>query len=302
VRIGGIIDSSAPIDEVVADVRRLADAGLPSAWGSQVFGHDTLTLLALVGSRVEGIELGTAVVPVQPRHPVMLAQQAATVQAALGGRLALGVGLSHQVVVERMWGLGFGKPASYMREYLSVLVPLLNGQPVNFEGEQLHAISGALPQVSDPTPVYVAALGPVMLKLAGELASGTVTWMTGTKTVGAHIVPTITSAAEAAGRPSPRVVVGLPVCVTGDKAKAAARIDEALAIYPTLPSYRAMLDREGADKASDIAFVGTEAEVTDAVGRLAEAGATDLTASVVGDADERERTWALLAQLSQAGS
>lgn len=301
-RIGGIIDSSAPIDEVAADVRRLVEVGLASAWGSQVFGHDTLTLLGLVGSRVEGIELGTAVVPVQPRHPVMLAQQAATVQAALGGRLALGVGLSHQVVVERMWGLGFSKPASYMREYLSVLVPLLNGQPVNFEGEQLRAVSGPLPQVSVPTPVYVAALGPVMLTMAGELASGTVTWMTGTKTVGAHIVPTITAASEGAGRPSPRVVVGLPVCVTADKEKASARIDEALAIYPNLPSYRAMLEREGANTASDIALVGSEAEVSDAVGRLADAGATDLTASVIGDAEERERTWSLLGRLAQMGS
>jgi 5,10-methylenetetrahydromethanopterin reductase len=298
VRIGGLFDSSAPLEEATAEVRRLAEAGFPSAWAPQIFGHDTLTLLALVGREVGGIELGTAVVPIHPRHPSVLAQQAATVQSALGGRLALGIGLSHQLVVERMWGLDFTRPAGYMREYLSALVPMLAGQAVNVEGEQLRAVSGPIPQATVPTPVYVAALGPVMLKIAGELADGTVTWMTGIKTIGDHIAPKIRAAAEAAGRPSPRVVVGLPICVTADEEKAAARIDEALAIYPNLPSYRAMLDLEGVQSASGVALVGHEEEVTDAVGRLAEAGATDLTASVMGDPEERERTWSLLARLS----
>ncbi len=297
-RIGGLVDSSAPIEEVVADTQRLAGAGLASAWASQVFGHDTLTLLALVGARVPGIELGTAVVPIQPRHPAMLAAQAATVQSAIGGRLALGVGLSHQVVVEGMWGLGFERPASFLREYLQVLVPMLRGERVDFAGERLRAVSGPLPQVTGATPVYVAALGPVMLQIAGELADGTVTWMTGTKTVATHIVPRITAAAEAAGRAAPRVVVGLPVCVTDDPHAARERIDRALAIYPTLPSYRAMLDREGATSASDIALVGTEEEVAAGISRLADAGATDLTASVIASTAERERTWRLLAELA----
>lgn len=297
-RIGGLVDSSAPIDEVVADVQRLADAGLASAWASQVFGHDALTLLAVVGTRVPRIELGTAVVPVQPRHPAMLAAQAATVQSAIGGRLALGIGLSHQVVVEGMWGLGFDRPASFLREYLQVLVPMLRGERVDFSGERLRAVSGPLPQATVPTPVYVAALGPVMLRTAGELADGTVTWMTGTKTVASHVVPRITAAAGAAGKPAPRVVVGLPVCVTADSQRARERIDSALAIYPSLPSYRAMLDREGADAASQIALVGTEEEVAQGVNRLAEAGATDLSASVIGDSSERERTWRLLAELA----
>jgi F420-dependent oxidoreductase-like protein len=298
VRIGGLVDSSAPIDDVVVDVQRLADAGLASAWASQVFGHDALTLLAVVGTQVPRIELGTAVVPVQPRHPVMLAAQAATVQSAIGGRLALGIGLSHQVVVEGMWGLGFDRPASLLREYLQVLVPMLRGERVDFSGERLRAVSGPLPQATVPTPVYVAALGPVMLRTAGELADGTVTWMTGTKTVASHVVPRITAAAAAAGRPAPRVVVGLPVCVTADPQRARERIDSALAIYPSLPSYRAMLDREGATAASQIALVGTEEEVAQGVNRLAEAGATDLSASVIGDSNERERTWRLLAELA----
>jgi F420-dependent oxidoreductase-like protein len=299
VRIGALINSSRSIDDVTAEVQRLADAGFASAWGSQTFAHDTLTLLAVVGARVPGVELGTAVVPIHPRHPVMLAQQAATVQAAIGGRLALGIGLSHQMVVERMWGYAFDKPASYMREYLSALVPLLQGEPVDFHGEFITAVSGGpLAQLTQPVPVYVAALGPAMLKMTGELAAGTVTWMAGTKTIGSHIVPKITAAASAAGRPEPRVIVGLPVCVTAEPDKAKGRIDKSLAIYPSLPSYRAVMDIEGASTASDLSFVGTEEEVTAEVDRLAEAGATDFTASVIGERDERDRTWALLAELA----
>jgi F420-dependent oxidoreductase-like protein len=299
VRIGALFNVFQSIDDATAEVQGYADAGFASAWGSQIFGHDTLTLLALVGSRVPGIELGTAVVPVHPRHPAMLAQQATTVQAALGGRLALGIGLSHKIVVEGMWGYHFDRPASYMREYLSVLVPLLRGEPANFHGELITGVSGGpLVHFTQPTPVYVAALGPAMLKMAGELADGTVTWMTGTKTIGSHIAPKITAAASAAGRPDPRIVVGLPVCVTADSTAAKERIDKELSIYPNLPSYRAMLDLEGATTASDLAFVGSAEDVTAAVDRLADAGATDFTASVIGDAGERDRTWSLLAELA----
>jgi F420-dependent oxidoreductase-like protein len=299
VRIGALINSSRSIEDVTTEVARLADAGFASAWGSQIFAHDTLTLLAVVGARVPGIELGTAVVPVHPRHPAMLAQQAATVQSAIGGRLALGIGLSHRIVVENMWGYPFDRPAGYMREYLRVLVPLLEGQPVDFHGEQITAVSGGpLAHLTQPVPVYVAALGPAMLKMTGEMAAGTVTWMTGTKTISSHIVPKITAAAAAAGRPEPRVVVGLPVCVTDEPEAAKERIDKTLAMYPTLPSYRAMLDIEGAETASDVAFVGTEEEVTASVDRLAEAGATDFTVSVMGDSAERDRTWALFTELA----
>lgn len=298
-RIGAVINTEQSIDDVTAEVQRFADLGLSSAWGSQIFAHDTLTLLGLIGSRVPGIELGTAVVPVHPRHPGMLAQQAATVQAAIGGRLALGVGLSHQVVVESMWGYSYAKPATYMREYLSILVPMLKGEAVNFHGELLTGISGGqLSHFTQPTPVYVAALGPVMLKMAGEMADGTVTWMTGTQTIATHIAPRINEAASAAGRPAPRIVVALPVCVTSDPVKARERIDGELAIYPNLPSYRAMLDLEGANTASDLAFVGTAEEVTASIDRLAEAGATDFTAAVIGDDRERDESWALLSTLA----
>ena len=300
-RIGALIDVDQPFEQVVAEVQAFADAGLASAWASQVFSYDALTLFAALGLRVPGIELGTGVVPVYGRHPQVLAQQALTVQAVTGGRLLLGIGLSHQVVVEGLWGLSYERPARYMREYLAALIPLLEGEVVAAEGAVVTARTYApLSVAGPPPPVLVAALGPKMLEIAGTTASGTVTWMTGTATVGSHVVPTITAAAEAAGRPAPRVGVALPVTLTGDRAAAAARIDEALAVYPSLPSYRAMLDREGASAPSDIAIIGGETEVRAGVARLADAGATDFVASITGSQEERRRTLALLASLARA--
>jgi F420-dependent oxidoreductase-like protein len=301
VRIGMLVDGRSPVGRIVADVARARDLGIASAWASQLFGYDALSLLAAVAGGVEGIELGTAVVPVHSRVPQVMAQQALTVQAVSGGRLALGIGLSHQVVVEGLWGLSWDRPARYLREYLAALLPMLAGEAVQYEGEVVTARTvGPLevPGGPPPPPVLVAALGPSMLGTAGRLAAGTVTWMTGTRTVAEHIVPTIVAAARAAGRPDPRVVVALPVVVTADAARASARIDRALAIYPTLPSYRAMLEREGATRPSEVSFVGDEAEVGAALARLGDAGATDFVASVTGDADERERTVAFLGSVS----
>ena len=195
--------------------------------------------------------------------------------------------------------MSFAKPGSYMREYLASLMPMLRGETVNSEGEQVTTnafMPITVPGATAP-PVLVAALGPAMLKLAGTVADGTITWMTGTETVAAHIVPTIRAAAEAAGRPEPRIVVSLPVSVTADVAGVKERIRQEFSIYPGLPSYKAMLDREGAVDAADIAFVGDEGAVASAVARLAGAGATDFVASVVGDRDERARTISLLSEI-----
>ena len=200
----------------------------------------------------------------------MLAQQALTVQALTGNRLLLGIGLSHQVVVENMWGLSYAKPGSYMREYLASLMPLLHGETVHSAGEQVttHAFAPLdIPGVSPP-PVLVAALGPAMLKLTGTVADGTITWMTGTKTIGSHISPSIRAAAEAAGRPEPRVVVALPMVVTEDVDGAKERVNALFSIYPNLPSYRAMLDKEGADAAADIGFIGDEESVVASIGSV----------------------------------
>lgn len=302
-RIGVLFDLGRSVVEVCEEVRERRAQGFASVWASQIFGYDALTLLAVVGASVPEIELGTAVVPVYSRLPQVMAQQALTVQAATGGRLALGVGMSHQVVVEGVWGLSFDRPARYLREYLSALVPMLRGEPARVEGEVVTARPAGPLEIPDAPapPVLVAALGPTMLRLAGRMADGTATWMTGTRTVAEHIAPTIGAAAHAAGRPAPRVVVSLPVIVTADAEAARARIDELFAIYPSLPSYRVMLEREGANRPSDVALVGDEAAVADGIRRLAAAGATDLAAAIVGDRGERDRTLAVLSDLAPGG-
>lgn len=301
-RYGLIVDTARPVPAIIEEVRSLAEGGVHSVACSQIFSYDALTLLAVVGAAVPDIELVTAVVPTYPRHPIALAAQALTVQAVTGGRLTLGVGLSHQVVVEGVYGLSYDRPARHMREYLSVLGPLLRGEQVAFEGETMRVSTLGPLEVSAPAPsVLVAAMGPVMLRLAGSLADGTSTWMTGPATIGAHITPTITAAAEAAGRPRPRVGVGLPVCVTGDPDAARARADKVFAIYGRLPSYRAMLDREGAAGPGDVSVVGDEETVATQLRGLADVGATECTAAPFGSPEERARTVALITALAAGG-
>jgi len=285
------------VDQVVADARAAERDGFALYVMAQVFGLDSLTTLAIVGREVPRIELATGVVPTYPRHPFVLAQQALTVQAATGGRLTLGIGLSHQIVVESMWGLSFDKPLRHMREYLSVLLPLVHEGAVSYAGETF-TTNGTL-DVAGRTPptVVVAALGPKMLELAGSVADGTATWMTGVETLGSYTVPTITAAAERAGRPAPRVVASLPVVVTDDAAAAHERAATDFQVYGMLPSYRAMLDREGAAGPADVAIVGDEATVTKALGRLADVGVTDFVASIFGTREERACTRQLLQSL-----
>ena len=298
-RIGifGGTTANGPIDTIVDAARAAADDGFASYWLPQIFGMDALTALAVAGREVPGIELGTAVVPTYPRHPAMLAAQALTTQAVIGGRLALGIGLSHQPVIESMFGLSFEKPVRHMREYLEILVPLVHSGSVSFAGETLTGHIGLDVKGATPFPILVAALGTKMLDLAGTVADGTVTWMTGPATIESHVVPTITAAAERAGRPAPRVGVGLPVCVTEDVAGARERAASLFEMYGTLPSYRAMLDKEGAGGPSDVAIVGDEGAVGAQVERLASVGATDLVANVFGSSGERARTRDLLRSL-----
>ena len=286
------------IHSVEAEIKRAAVAGLSSAWMSQIFGYDAITALAVAGRGVPGIELGTGVIPTYPRHPVVMASQALTAQAALDGRFVLGIGLSHQIVIEGMYGYSFDQPVRHMSEYLSILAPLIREGKVSFRGETLRW-EGALDiPGSRPCPILVAALGPRMLRLAGEVADGTVTWMTGAATVEAHIVPTITEAAERVGRPRPRVAVALPVCVTNDAEAARQRAGQMFSIYGQLPSYRAMLDREGAGGPQDVAVVGSEEEVTRQLARVADAGASDMIAGIFGSRPERDRTLELISSLA----
>ncbi|PZG20819.1 TIGR03564 family F420-dependent LLM class oxidoreductase [Nonomuraea aridisoli] len=279
-----------PIGALRDQIARAADDGFTSAWLSNIFGLDAITALAAAGAQAPPIELGTAVVPTYPRHPAVLAQQAMTANAALGGRFTLGIGLSHKVVIENVFGYSFERPGRHMKEYLDILVPAAKGEQVSYEGETLKAnIRITAPGAG--VPVLVAALGPRMLKLAGTVAAGTVLWMTGPKTVAEHIAPTIRAAAAEAGRDEPRVVCALPICVTDDPAGAVARANEIFSMYGRLPSYRAMLDREGAAGPGDVAIVGDEDTVLAKLDELRQAGVTDFVASPFAN---RERTRTLL--------
>jgi len=287
------------IGEVIDEAHRAADMGCATFWAPQIFGQDALTTLAVVGREVPGIELGTAVVPTYPDLPMMLAQQALTTQAAIGGtstsRLCLGIGLSHQIVVESMWGLSYAKPVRHLREYLSVLMPLLEGRPVQHQGEE-YRVQGAVTVAGSVRPsVVVAALGPQMLRVAGAMTDGTSTWCVGPKTLSELTIPTLRQAAADAGRPEPRVVCALPVCVTDDVDASRKRAAQVFAVYDTLPSYKTMMNREGVNGPADLAICGTEAEVRDQVAHLASIGVTDFNAGVYSaDPEEVARTAAVL--------
>ena len=287
------------IDSIVTAAREAEQDGFVSYSLPQIFGLDARGMLAIVGHEVPRIQLATFVVPTYSRHPLTMAQQALTVQAASGARFTLGIGLSHQMVIENMFGYSFERPLRHMREYLAVLMPLLTEGKADYDGETLstHAgIDADLPNLT-PCPVIVAALGPKMLELAGTVANGTATWMTGPATLESHTVPTITAAAERAGRPAPYVASSLPICVTSDADAARERAAEDFQIYGFLPSYRAMLDREGAAGPADVALVGDEATVTKGLERMFDAGATEYVAAIFGSREERTATRALLKSL-----
>jgi F420-dependent oxidoreductase-like protein len=284
VRIGivsqRVANPATTLDDLVDEARTAETQGFAFLSLPNIFGHDAIGALTVVGRETRSIELATGVVPSPPRHPVALAQQALTAQAACRGRFVLGIGLSHKIVIENMLGLSYAHPAKQMREYLEVLMPLVQGRPAKFEGELYRVNAGLQVAGGTPVPVVVAALGPKLLELAGRLADGTATWMTGTKTLASHTVPVIRAAAQAAGRPEPRVIAALPIAIASDPAKAREVASRSFAIYGTLPSYRAMLDREGAAQPGDVALVGDESALRAGLRRLADAGVTHFAASL----------------------
>ena len=271
--------------------------GFPAAWSVHFSrGVDALSVLAVAGTRTSTIDLGVGVVPTSPRHPLALAQQAATAQVFCGGRLTLGVGVSHRPVIEGLHGLAYTAPAAHMREYLSVLVPLLRTGSVTHAGEHYRVDGGFVVPGTGPVSVVVGALAPRMLDAAGELADGVVTWMAGPASLEAVIVPRLLAAA--AGRAAPRVVAAVPVAVC-DPASGREAAAEVFARYGGLENYQRQLEREGATSVADLAVVGDEDDVRRALRRYADVGVTDLWATVfpVGpDADASvRRTRALLA-------
>lgn len=278
------------LDSVIARAKQFEAAGFATMWMVHAFGHDAITALAIAGRETTRIELGTSVVPVHPRHPVALAQQALTAATATGGRFTLGIGLSHKVMIEDNLGLSYDRPARLMREYLAVLAPLLKGERVRFSGE-LYKVNVGMSMQATPAPVSVllAALGPAMLNIAGEYGDGTITWLAGLDTLEKHVAPTITKAARNGGRPAPRIVAGLPIMLTNDPDGARKILAKELGFYNAFPSYRAMLDREGAASPADVAIVGGENVLDDALDRLRNIGVTDFRASITSIGDDSEQ-------------
>ena len=287
-------DTTFGLKGLVDFARDIEARGFDTLWLPNIFGMDGVGACAIAGWETQRIELGTAVTPTYPRHPAALAQQAITTQMACDDRFTLGIGLSHQLVIEGMFGLSYDKPARHMKEYLQIIAPLLRGEDVQFEGEQLTAkLAFETPQVG-AIPLLVAALGPALLRLAGTYADGTTTWMTGPRTIEEHIVPIISTAASAVGKPPPRIVCGLPICLTDDVDKAREKIGKALEIYGMLPSYRAMLDREGVSGPAELSLVGDESTLRAAIARLRDAGVTDFNAAIMSDGDGVETVLDLL--------
>jgi 5,10-methylenetetrahydromethanopterin reductase len=294
----GTLGGSSPIDSTVQNLAQLCAEGFRRVWMAQLpHEADLLTVLAVALREVDTVEVGSAVLPIQNQHPMLLAQRALTLNLIAGGRFLLGLGMTHQAVTETMWGIPWNKALRRMREYLDGLQPLLAGQSADAVGETV-TTRGALQIGGAPTPdVYLAALGPQMLRLAGRRTAGTLTWMCGPKTLSEHIGPALRSAAAEVGRPETavRVVASLPVTVTDDIAGARAQAAEQFAAYGYLPSYRAMLDREGYVNPEDAAIIGDEKTVSARLDELSSLGVDEFTAVVFDASPEvRERTRALL--------
>jgi 5,10-methylenetetrahydromethanopterin reductase len=291
-------------DALIRMAKQVEQDGFSHLWfvHRPSLGYDTLTTIALIGRQTSRLELGTAVVPVYPYHPLGLAQHALTAQAMAGGRLTLGIGLSHKPTVEDVLGLSYEHPARHMREYLSVLRPLVSEGRVDFAGQVFRVKAEMNVPGAAPFPVLIAALAPMMLRIAGELADGTITWMAGGKTLESHIVPRLSTAAKTAGRLQPRVCVALPIAVSDDPISGREQAAKEFRRYGQLVNYRRVLDIEGVNGPADVALVGNESQVEQQLRALAAAGATDFLAAIfpVGEdaAASMSRTWTLLRNLN----
>jgi F420-dependent oxidoreductase-like protein len=313
-RIGLMIGSdkertrSERLAGLIEDAKTAERDGFQSFWVPQIPGYlDAMTAIAVMGQGTSSIELGTAVVPVQSRHPVVMAQQALTTQIACQGRFALGVGPSHHWIVQDQLGLPYDRPAHLMRQYLEVLNAALAGpEKVDVENELFQVHSPF--DVADPveTPVLIAALAPVMLRIAGEMTAGTILWMADERAIGDHVVPRITKAAAGVGRPAPRIVAGVPVtlCSRDDVQAAREYANRLLGHAELSPNYVRLLEHGNATDVGDVMAAGDESDVLDRLQRFRDVGVTDLAARVVpfgsdrdARVDCRKRTQAFLASL-----
>ncbi|MCD2463117.1 MULTISPECIES: TIGR03564 family F420-dependent LLM class oxidoreductase [unclassified Streptomyces] len=294
------------IDSTVRLAREARDAGLHSAWFGQTFAYDSPSLAAIVGREVPGLQVGTSAIPVFGRHPLLVSSQAQTAQAATGGRYHLGLALGTRHLTETGFGIPYQRPIGLLREFLTALRPLLETGSADFHGELLTATtpySAAVPGARPTVPVLVAAMGPQALRVSGELADGILPFLAGPRALAEHIVPAVTAAAAAAGRPAPRIVALVPGVVTATAGVAAVRekAAEALALYERIPSYQRAIEASGAARAAEIAVIGDEETVAAEVRRYRDAGATEVvfTATELNGEDDRVRTWRLLGELSR---
>ena len=305
-RIGVFVGASTAdlmsLDELIGRIKQAEADGFDSFWVPHISarGYDALTVLALAGVQTSRIELGVGVVPTFPRHPVALAQQALTTAAASNGRFVLGIGPSHRPGIEGSFGLSYDRPALHTREYLSVLRPLMEEGRVQFSGE-FYNVTAELDVPNRPQcPVLISALAPRMLRLAGERADGTITWMAGPKTIREHITPRMERSADAHGRQAPRVCVGLPTAVCDDETAGRRQASSDFERYGQLVNYRRVLDIEGVEGPSEVAVVGNEDSLRRQLQDFSAGGATDFIANIFTVGDDGEsgaRTYAALRDL-----
>lgn len=294
-----IDDDGVSVADVAERARAAAAAGYETVWLGERSGWDPLTLLTAIGAVVPDVRLGTAIVRTHPRHPLALAAQAVTAQAAVGGRLVLGVGPSHAPIVEGQYGLTYERPARHTREYLTALRPLLRGEAVAYSGPTLTVNGQVTVTGADAPPVLLAALGPAMLRVAAELADGVVTTWAGPRSIGEHVVPALSAAAAAAGRDRPAVIAGVCVAVTDDPDGARDWVQAHFGMAGDLPSYRTQLDREGVRTPAETVVAGDEAAVRRAFRALADAGVDELQVLPVGPERDQVRTLEVAARLAR---
>ncbi|TFI20422.1 TIGR03564 family F420-dependent LLM class oxidoreductase [Streptomyces sp. 4R-3d] len=304
--VGVALNATDPDNQIDATVRlagEAAAAGLRSAWFGQTFGADSPQLAAIVGREVPGLQVGTSAIPVFGRHPLTVASQALTAQAATHGRYHLGVALGSRFLVEGGYGIPFERPVARLREFLTVLRQLTETGAADFEGELLTTrtpIPARVPGADAGVPLLVAAMGPQALRASGELADGILPYLAGPRALSDHIVPAVRAAAKAAGRPAPRIVALVYGVVTDDVDAVRETATEALAFYEQIPSYARAIELSGGTRAVDVAVIGDERTVAAEVRRYRDAGATEVVLAgteIAGDADRR-RTWDLLGQLA----
>ncbi|MYT32567.1 MULTISPECIES: LLM class F420-dependent oxidoreductase [unclassified Streptomyces] len=296
-------DPTNQIDASVALAKEAATAGLRSAWFGQTFGADSPQLAAIVGREVPGLHVGTSAIPVFGRHPLIVSSQAQTAQAATHGRYHLGLALGTKLLTEGGFGLPFDRPVARLREFLTALRQLTETGSADFHGELLTAttpLPARVPGAESGVPLLVAAMGPRALRVSGELADGILPYLAGPRALAEHIVPAVTAAAEAAGRPAPRIVALVHGVVTDDADAVRATATEQLAFYEQIPSYARAIELSGARRAVDVAVIGDEKTVAAEVQRYRDAGATEVVfagTELAGDTNRR-RTWDLLGTLA----